>query len=48
VGEEKARRVREQYALSSFDAVHAYGDTPEDAALLALADERWFRIWPEA
>jgi HAD superfamily hydrolase (TIGR01490 family) len=48
VGEEKARRVREQYTLSSFDAVHAYGDTPEDAALLALADERWFRIWPEA
>ncbi len=48
VGAEKARRVREQYALSSFDAVHAYGDTPEDAELLALADESWFRVWPEA
>lgn len=47
VGEEKARRVREQYVLSDFDAVHAYGDTPEDAELLALADESWFRVWPE-
>lgn len=47
VGAEKARRVREQYVLSSFDAVHAYGDTPEDTELLALADESWFRVWPE-
>lgn len=48
VGAEKARRVREQYVRSSFDVVHAYGDTAEDAELLALADESWFRVWPEA
>ena len=42
----QGRRVREQYVRSSFDAVHAYGDTAEDAELLALADESWFRVWP--
>jgi phosphatidylglycerophosphatase C len=43
VGEEKARRVRERYDPSAFDAIHAYGDTPEDHALLALAEHRWYR-----
>lgn len=47
VREEKARRVRERYVLRDFSAVHAYGDTPEDVELLALADESWFREWPE-
>jgi phosphatidylglycerophosphatase C len=46
VGEEKARRVRERYDLSTFDAIHAYGDTPEDHALLAMADHRWYRGKP--
>lgn len=46
VREEKARRVRERYVLRDFSAVHAYGDTAEDAELLALADESWFREWP--
>jgi phosphatidylglycerophosphatase C len=48
VREEKARRVRERYVLRDFSAVHAYGDTTEDAELLALADESWFRVWPDA
>lgn len=43
VGEEKARRVRERYDLDRFDAIHAYGDTPEDRALLAMADHRVYR-----
>lgn len=44
---EKARRVRERYVLRDYRAVHAYGDTVEDAELLALADESWFRAWPQ-
>ena len=43
VGTEKARRVREAFALDDFAAVHAYGDTAEDDALLALADHRTYR-----
>ena len=46
VREEKPRRVRERYALGDFDAVHAYGDTPEDFALLKIADHRWYRGEP--
>lgn len=42
-GEEKARRIRERFDLSAFDVVHAYGDTPEDEAMLALAHRRWYR-----
>jgi phosphatidylglycerophosphatase C len=40
---EKARRVRAAYDLSRFDHVHAYGDTPEDHELLALAHTRVYR-----
>lgn len=40
---EKARRVRAAYDLSLFEHVHAYGDTPEDHDLLALADTRIYR-----
>lgn len=43
VREEKARRVRERYGTAVFDAVYAYGDTPEDHALLAMAHHRWYR-----
>lgn len=46
VGEQKVRRVRERYDPSAFDAIHAYGDTPEDLALLAIADHRWYRGRP--
>lgn len=44
--EEKAKRVRERYVLRNYSAVYAYGDTAEDAELLALADESWLREWP--
>lgn len=46
VGEEKARRVRAAYALDAFDRIHAYGDSVEDFALLALAHERHYRGRP--
>lgn len=42
VRDEKPRRVRERYVLGDFDAVYAYGDTPEDFALLEIADHRWY------
>jgi phosphatidylglycerophosphatase C len=41
-GAEKARRVRASYDLSGFSKVYAYGDTPEDRALLQLAHERYY------
>ena len=41
--EEKAQRVREAYDLAGFGAVYAYGDTPEDRDLLALARHRFYR-----
>jgi phosphatidylglycerophosphatase C len=43
VREEKPRRVRERYAVENFDTVYAYGDTPEDFALLEIAEHRWYR-----
>lgn len=43
VGAEKARRVRQHLDLTDYAAVHAYGDTPEDAELLALADHAFYR-----
>ena len=46
VAEEKARRVRERYDLSGYRAIHAYGDTHEDHALLALADHATWRGAP--
>ncbi len=46
VAEEKARRVRERYDLAGYRAIHAYGDTHEDHALLALADHATWRGAP--
>lgn len=45
-GAEKARRVRERFDLAAFETIHAYGDTPEDEAMLALAHRCWYR-WQE-
>lgn len=38
-GPEKARRIREAYALESFGKILAYGNSSGDAAMFALADE---------
>jgi phosphatidylglycerophosphatase C len=48
VGDEKARRVRENHDLAAFGQISAYGDTAEDHALLALADRPFFRGQPMA
>ena len=41
--DEKARRVREAYDLSSYSRIYAYGDTKEDLGLLSLAHERYYQ-----
>lgn len=46
VGEEKARLVQQRFNLSQFSRIYAYGDTPEDRQLLALADEAYYRWQP--
>ncbi|MEO8777372.1 MAG: HAD family hydrolase [Rhodanobacter sp.] len=43
---EKARLVQEQFPLAHFAHVFAYGDTPEDRELLALAHEANYRWQP--
>ena len=45
---EKARRVLEHYPPTRFQRIHAYGDTPEDRELLALAHEAHYRGRPVA
>lgn len=42
-GRHKAVDMRSRYDLVSFDRVHAYSDSREDRAMLALAQERWWR-----
>jgi phosphatidylglycerophosphatase C len=42
----KAALVRETFDLNSFETVYAYGDTPEDREMLALADRKYYR-WKE-
>lgn len=46
VRSEKARLVREQFPPAHFGRVFAYGDTPEDREMLALAHERYYRWHP--
>jgi HAD superfamily hydrolase (TIGR01490 family) len=45
-GAEKARRVRERYRLEDYGRVYAYGDSPEDREMLALAHHRTY-CWHE-
>jgi len=42
-GPEKTRRVRERYDLTRYEVIHAYGDTHEDAELLALGQKKHYR-----
>lgn len=42
-GTHKARRILKRYRLADYDAVHAYGDSEEDEAMLALADHPVYR-----
>ena len=43
VGEEKVRRVRTLCDPQAYAAIHAYGDTHEDHAMLAMAHHRTYR-----
>jgi HAD superfamily hydrolase (TIGR01490 family) len=43
VGEEKVRRVRALCDPQAYTAIHAYGDTHEDQAMLAMANHRTYR-----
>jgi len=42
-GIEKARRIRARYELDTYPVIHAYGDSEDDRAMLALAHRRYFR-----
>ncbi|MEY4548038.1 MAG: hypothetical protein RL685_4233 [Pseudomonadota bacterium] len=42
-GPEKARRIRERFDLRRYPEVYAYGDTPEDSEMLALAHRKYLR-----
>lgn len=46
--EEKVRRISDRYPLQRFRKVFAYGDTPEDFAMLAMAHEAYYRWKPWA
>lgn len=43
VGEEKVRRVRALCDPQAYAAIHAYGDTHEDNAMLSMAHHRTYR-----
>lgn len=40
--EEKAKRIRQEYDLNTFDRVIAFGNSAGDAAMVDLAQEAWF------
>jgi phosphoserine phosphatase len=42
-GSEKVRRIRERFDLSRYTLLYAYGDTPDDRAMLDLADRKYYR-----
>jgi len=42
-GAHKVTDIRSRYDLSRYSRIHAYGDSSEDRAMLALAHERWWR-----
>lgn len=39
----KARRVKQQFSLSAYRHIYAYGDSQEDLALLSLADTQFYQ-----
>lgn len=42
-GKEKVRRVKAKYNLDGYDKIYAYGDTPGDKYILALAHESQYK-----
>ena len=41
-GEEKARRIREEYNLSKYDCIYAYGNSRGDLPMLNLANVKYY------
>jgi phosphatidylglycerophosphatase C len=46
VREHKVSRVRAQYDLETYGEVYVYGDTPDDFALLSLAEHGYYKWKP--
>jgi phosphatidylglycerophosphatase C len=44
-GDEKVCRIKEQFDLTSFDRIIAYGDSSGDKEMLALAHHRHYKPW---
>ena len=42
-GIEKANRIKEQYNLSGYDYIYAYGDSSGDKEMLSLANESFYK-----
>jgi HAD superfamily hydrolase (TIGR01490 family) len=42
-GEEKVKRILSNYSLDQYTAIHAYGDTPGDKPMLALATHAHYK-----
>jgi phosphatidylglycerophosphatase C len=42
-GQEKVRRIESEFSLSEYSRVYAYGDTPGDRYMLALANIRFYK-----
>ncbi|NUF13451.1 HAD-IB family hydrolase [Acinetobacter oleivorans] len=43
---EKVNRIKNKYDLSQYPTIYAYGDTPNDYAMLELAHKKYYR-WQE-
>jgi len=42
-GEEKLNRILQEYDLSSYDAIYAYGDSDGDKQILDIADIKYYK-----
>lgn len=46
-GDEKACRIKDTFDLSAFGKIIAYGDSPGDKEMLALAQQQHYKPWRE-
>ena len=42
-GEEKVRRIYNEFSLENYTAIYAYGDTPGDRHMLSIANYRFYK-----
>jgi phosphatidylglycerophosphatase C len=45
-GPEKSNRIRDQFDLSKFDKIIAYGDSRGDREMFAMANQYYYKIFP--